>query len=354
MVCRWRNTIRGDRGATATEYAGLLLLAAGLAGALATSGLPGLAVVKVDQAMCGFSPETCRRRGIGPPAGGPALIPRPSIPPATARPPLPHRPGQPRMNRRVYRSTGIGKRVERREGGPPTGDPVIDRVYQYLGTVGTYFWDRFGRNSFDGRGGRLNVEVDDDSEAEWNLELWRMTVGRDATLDVVAHEFTHGVVSATAGLANYGQPAALNEALADIFASNVDQNWQIGESTERGVLRDLSNPRRFGHPAHVSQYRSGLIDLTNQNSHYNSTVISHAYYRMVRYLGRTEAEGRTVAEQIVYRALTRHLASSPGFEDFRTAALRATADLYGAKSPSYLAVNRAFAEVGLNGRWRPS
>ena len=42
-------------------------------------------------------------------------------------------------------------------------------------------------------------------------------------MDVMAHEFTHGVTQFTVGLAYQDQPGALNESISDVFASMAKQ-----------------------------------------------------------------------------------------------------------------------------------
>ena len=58
-------------------------------------------------------------------------------------------------------------------------------------------------------------------------------------MDVMAHEFTHGVTQFTAGLIYQGQSGALNESVSDVFAAMAKQrslgqtadqaDWLIGE-----------------------------------------------------------------------------------------------------------------------------
>ena len=43
------------------------------------------------------------------------------------------------------------------------------------------------------------------------------------SLDVIAHELTHGVTEFTAGLEYRGQSGALNESISDVFGSLVKQ-----------------------------------------------------------------------------------------------------------------------------------
>jgi hypothetical protein len=63
------------------------------------------------------------------------------------------------------------------------------------------------------------------------------------------------------------ESGALNEAISDIFASDIDGNWLIGEDLPGGAIRDMADPDRDGtnpencpddgafcQPAHVDDY----------------------------------------------------------------------------------------------------
>jgi hypothetical protein len=84
--------------------------------------------------------------------------------------------------------------------------------------------------------------------------------------DVAAHEYTHAVIAYGNSRLRYrGQSGALNESLADTFGALVNRSWQIGRDTPRSgcmsdgnlVLRDMSDPRRCGHPDHMNATISG-------------------------------------------------------------------------------------------------
>ena len=92
------------------------------------------------------------------------------------------------------------------------------------------------------------------------------------SLDVAAHEMSHGVIQNTANLTYQGESGALNESFADIFGILVDRNdWQLGEEVvnpnifRTGALRDMQNPNNGGsrlgdpgyQPAHVSEQYHG-------------------------------------------------------------------------------------------------
>ena len=162
-----------------------------------------------------------------------------------------------------------------------------------------------------------------------------MVFGHDyaAPLDVTAHEVTHGITNNEIGLPYEGEHGALSEAISDIFASNIDtEDWEIGEDLPNGAIRDMEHPERFGDPAHVDDYVD--TDRDHGGVHTNSGIPNKAYVNMV------DRIGRDASERIVYEAVTEHLDSDSGFEDFRSACLRAAADRYGRSSRSTGACGR--------------
>jgi bacillolysin len=249
-----------------------------------------------------------------------------------------------------------GDRV-RGTGEDPSGNAEADTVFTNLGLVYDYYLDTFGRDSYDGDGTRLTATVNYCEDpgvrfrnAFWNGDQMVFGEGYANALDITAHELTHAVTEHTADLEYSCQSGALNEAISDIFASNIDtEDWQIGEDLPDGAIRDMSDPSK-GHPpqpAHVDDY----VVLSNDRMgdwggvHYNSGIPNYAYYLMVQDIGRDPAQ------QIIYRALTEELESDSDFEDFRSAALESAEELYGADSPEYRGVDDAFAAVGLDGTW---
>ncbi len=119
--------------------------------------------------------------------------------------------------------------VVRTEGSAPSGDPAIDEAYDGLGTTYDFYWDIFTRNSIDDEGLPLNGIVHfgtDYSNAFWDGQ--RMVFGDGdnelfnrftISLDVIAHELTHGVTEDEAQLIYAYQSGALNESISDVFGS---------------------------------------------------------------------------------------------------------------------------------------
>ena len=201
-----------------------------------------------------------------------------------------------------------------------------------------YFYRIFGREGLDGRGsslvGIVNLQQPNAFYSHQNDFMVFGTgdgfqMGPFTALDVVAHEFTHGVTNYTARLEYAFQSGALNEAFSDIFAAMVDRDdWLMGEDVVLVPpynLRDLSNPHNSLHPqpAHMNEYRNLPFEDDNGGVHVNSTIPSHAAYLLAENIGREKAE------RIFYRVLTRHLTPQSDFRHFCLAVVQAAEELYG-------------------------
>ena len=105
--------------------------------------------------------------------------------------------------------------VGRTEDGPASADKSVNRAFAALGSTRDFYKDVFDRDSLDGHGMRLNGYVH--YGAGYNNAFWdgsQMVFGdgdgmlfTDFTrsLDVIAHELTHGVTEFTAGLEYHNQ-----------------------------------------------------------------------------------------------------------------------------------------------------
>src|SRR5215831_18288632 len=119
--------------------------------------------------------------------------------------------GQP--TRTIYTANHTQKlpgTVVRNEGDPPTGDAAVDEAYQYMGNTYDFYWNVFQRDSVDNAGYPLNGSVHyskNYDNAFWDgqrmiygdgdgVQFTRFTV----SVDVIAHELTHGVTQNESGL----------------------------------------------------------------------------------------------------------------------------------------------------------
>ncbi|MBS2019947.1 MAG: peptidase M4 family protein [Deltaproteobacteria bacterium] len=255
--------------------------------------------------------------------------------------------------------------------GPGAGAAVDAHAHGAI--VVDYYAARHGRRGFDGLGAPLRAVVHygrSYDNAFWDPDTEEMSFGDgaqlfkplSAALDVVAHEFTHGVTAATSRLRYRGQSGALNEAMSDIFGAFVEhaarpdaeRNWQIGEDVARaaGLLRDFRDPRRGGQPAHMSEYVQTQQD--GGGVHINSGIINHAAFLMTAG-GRGAVSGIEVktpigwekAEKLWYRANTTYFLSETTFALAGPALVEAARDL-GFSADERVAVETALVAVGLS------
>jgi len=219
-------------------------------------------------------------------------------------------------------------------------------VYDYYKTV-------HARNAIDGTGGALVSTAHFGQQfdnAFWDPQLNQMAYGDggqyfrplSAGLDVVAHEFTHGVTSATSNLRYQNQPGAMNEAVSDIFGAFIEhsvkadpaKNWQMGEDIARqaGLLRDLRNPAVGQQPAHMSRYVNTQQD--DGGVHINSGIPNNAAYLMTvggsNPVSKVEVKygiGWEKAEKLWYRANTKYFLTSTNFAQAATGVMSAAKDI---------------------------
>src|SRR3954452_17617948 len=128
--------------------------------------------------------------------------------------------------------------VARSENGAASADESVNEAYDGFGKTRDFYKQIFNRNSIDNHGLRLNGYVhygDAYQNAFWNGSIMVFGDGDGVlfgsftdSIDVIAHELTHGVTERTAGLIYHNQPGALNESISDVFGSLVKQ-WSLGQ-----------------------------------------------------------------------------------------------------------------------------
>lgn len=232
----------------------------------------------------------------------------------------------------------------------------VDAHYN-IGKVYDYYKNILKRDSFDGRGSSIISSV----HAGYNLNnaFWngvQMIFGDGdgnlftnfaSSLDITAHEFTHGVTQYTAGLEYRNESGALNEAFSDIIGvaiENKQNDWLIGEdsytpSIEGDALRSMENPRLYSQPDHMKDYL--YVDYDNGGVHFNSGIPNKAAYLMGR------ETGKATMAKIYYHALANYLTPRSNFMDARNAVILASIDLYGKDSKEHKLAINSWAKVGI-------
>ena len=179
------------------------------------------------------------------------------------------------------------------------------------------------------------------------------------SIDVVAHEFTHGVTESAAGLQYFDESGAANESFSDIFGTAVEfavgisPDYLIAEDVQPGGIRSMSNPPQFGHPDYYPERVYIGSGYDNGGVHFNSGIQNKAFYLLAE--GGTHPDsgvtvagvGREVAERIFYRALEVYVTPSAQFIDVRNACVSAAGDMYGLGSAQYNSTAQAWCAVGV-------
>jgi Zn-dependent metalloprotease len=209
------------------------------------------------------------------------------------------------------------------------------------------------------------------TQAYWDGSMMRYGDGDGSTflplvsLDLCAHEMTHGVIQSTANLTYQGESGALNESIADIFGALIEfyvkgdanKMWLIGEEIytpgkSGDALRFLNDPTKAGDPDHYSKRYTGTQD--NGGVHTNSGIPNKWFYLLAaggsHSGGSVTGIGAEKAGKIVYRALTTYLTSSSKFAAARTATEKAANDLHGSGSAESKAVSQAWYLVGVGSK----
>ncbi len=267
----------------------------------------------------------------------------------------------------------------RMEDGTASADDTVNQAFYGLGQTREFYKEILERDSVNGRGMRLNGYVH--YSAGYNNAFWNgsaMIFGdgdgilfTDFTksLDVIAHELTHGVTEFTAGLEYHNQSGALNESISDVFGSLVKQwsakqtaaqaDWLIGAEIftpdiAGDALRSMKDPGkayntpalgRDPQPDNMGKYvhLPDTDDGDNGGVHINSGIPNKAFYLTSIGIGGNawEAPGH-----IWYAALQ---ASSPttDFQEFADTTYLKADQLYGSQSAEQQAVLSAWKEVGI-------
>ncbi len=232
------------------------------------------------------------------------------------------------------------------------------------------FAEELGRDSHDDAGAPVSLTVH--YGTDYNNAFWDGTQlvfgdgdGRiferfTKPVDVLAHEFAHAVIEHTADLTYRGQSGALNESVADVFASCLKQrllgqqagegDWLIGEgifmpTVQARALRDMAAPgTAYDDPEVGADPQVGHMDdyvvttADNGGVHLNSGIPNKAFQLAAVAVGGRAIEG---AGRIWYAALAG--GDVPPGRDFATFAAATVA----AAGEHAEVVRRAWTQVGV-------
>lgn len=248
---------------------------------------------------------------------------------------------------------------------------ALQEIYDYLSnthSINSYDDDNEPINAFV-RYGNNNDQRDN---AFWDLTLNVLYFGQGvslfnplASMDVVGHEFGHGITDFQIGWPYSGDQAAFHEGMSDIWGVILEQRispnstWQIGEqvmANGKSFLRNLQNTNdnnahsKIANTFGSSQYNSG-------GTYERSGILSHWFYILVN--GKTGTNGINnvynvngigldQAEQLIVEAVfNNYLDNTTTYPAIRTAMLSAATALFGECSAQYIATANAWSAVGV-------
>lgn len=258
-------------------------------------------------------------------------------------------------------------------------DAALDAHFGMAATY-DYFYDNFGRDSYDNQGKLIRNRVHE------TLLIWPPYQGEFAafdgnyflygdgggprgpytSVDIVGHEFTHGVVINSSQLLFEKESGALHESFCDIFGTiikfQVDPlhaNYEFGAKIwdiKRG-FRDISEPNAYNQPdCYLGDYWF-TNSYDNYGVHINSGVQNYWFYLLSEggvgandfgYAYNVDSLGMEAVGQIAYRNLAYYLSMQSNFFDAAFYSLQATLDIFGHCSPEESTVAEAWRAVGID------
>jgi len=233
-----------------------------------------------------------------------------------------------------------------------------------------FMLEKLNWNGLDNAGLPMNIVVHAGNfvNAFWNGQYAAFgdgdcNRGPLTTLEVVGHEFMHGVTDHTSDLVYRSESGAINESMSDIFGKALefyttpdDFDWNLGssfiETPYVESFRSFSDPNSRNHP---KSYK-GEFWQDGGGVHTNSSVGNHWFYQMVNGGSGVNEKGEPYdieplgmnkAIQIVFLTQKAYLTSTSTYNFYYENSLLAAEELYGENAPEIQSVKEAWKVVGL-------
>jgi len=178
-----------------------------------------------------------------------------------------------------------------------------------------------------------------------------------ATLDVLAHEWTHAIDYHEADLIFENQSGALDESFADVFACFIDvADWLMTEDTPVGPSRSLADPPLYLQPDHMDNGIGYVVTSDDWGGvHTNSGIPNKAAYLIIeggQHSGYfITGIGRYKAMHLFYKVLTNGVTSNANFNDMRDLMVQFAFQFggqWGFTGNDICDVRNAYASVGID------
>lgn len=259
--------------------------------------------------------------------------------------------------------------------------------------VHDYFRFKHNQNSFDNQFSQINVftnavykfpngaETDEAAYFRYSDNTINLGKGNSGvtfndytTLDIIGHEFSHGIDKYHGDIYGFGESGAIEESFGDIFGSLTEHytksnfsglgngNYITGEENFiAGGVRSLVNPKQFNHPDTYGGLNwVNVQDVSVANDyggiHSNCGVQNYWFYLLCEGGSGTNDNnqnfcvkpiGKDKVGNIAYHTLTQYLGGNITFSNVRFYSIQAATDLYGANSDEVAQVTTAWYAVGV-------
>lgn len=264
-------------------------------------------------------------------------------------------------------------------------DGALVSGHSLVGFVYDFYYKALSRKGINNKNLDTIVYIHNNKYSDnafWNgqslnfCEPGRSNLQTVACLDIVGHEYTHGVTDYSSDLLYAFESGALNESFSDIMGSTAEfywypegkglykADWYIGEDARPYYsiqgCRNLANPnsnsqlgdRRYPDPCHLSQKYNVPYGIDSGGVHLNSTIYSHAFYLLadggqnrVSKI-RVKGIGMDKAADIFYTTWVFYLTKYSDFRDAANALLQVAYSEYGGGSKEFNQTVMAMRAIG--------
>ncbi len=229
----------------------------------------------------------------------------------------------------------------------------------------------YGWNGLDGNGKGLKIQVHNNGagsvNAFWDGDYINFgdgdcLYGPLTTMEVVGHEFTHGVVEFTSQLAYNSESGAINESLADMFgkarakADPGNFSWKLGHSFALSAgKKPLGSSTTLKSVEMPAFYNGEFWDASN-DVHVNSSIGNLWFSMLVDGKQGVNEAGETFdvpkigmegASRVAFATNKNYLTASSDYDDFYQTSLLAAEEVFGPGAAEVDAVKEAWKAVGL-------
>lgn len=262
----------------------------------------------------------------------------------------------------------------------PAQDEIATDLHWGMEKTFDFYKDILGRNSTDNKGYNLialghvqPVAGEKFANAMWDGHYAFFGDGNDtsmhpfASVDIVGHEISHGLIQETACLQYKNESGALNESFADILGKCVEHyatpatfSWEFGKKImwdRKPAMRNMKNPNAVKDPKFYNgkYFHTGPSD--NGGVHCNSALQNYWFSLLCDGgAGFRESDvqpfvvkpiGWDKAIKVVYLNLCSYLTPRSEYKDAALGSVQAAKALFGDTSAEAYSVQMAWYAIGV-------